>query len=151
MPFHGGGTLMVMSAELSNVESDTEPLVLIFDGHCGICSRFVAWAKALDRSGRIRFVPCQQVDVRSLGVERAECEKEAIAIGSERKIHRGAQAINAVFSELPQPWPAVAKVSKVWGVAVLEGIGYRWFASHRQVFSRWGVEPECAKPGVDCN
>ena len=139
-----------MSAGLSDTESRVEPLVLVFDGHCGVCSRFVAWAKARDGTGRIRFVPCQEGSVRALGVERADCEKEAIAIAAST-IHRGADAINAVLRELPQPWPSIAAISKNRIVAALEGVGYRWFARNRQSFGRWGAEPECAKPGVNCD
>lgn len=130
------------------MNSRAEPLVLVFDGHCGVCSRFVAWAKARDRSGRIRFVHCQEASVRALGVTRAECESEAIAIGPGSTIHRGAAAINAVLRELPEPWPSVVRVSSHRGLAAIEAAGYRWFARNRHLFSRWGLEPECAKPGA---
>lgn len=136
--------------DLTSSGARDDRLVLIFDGHCGVCSRFVSWAKKRDRGERIRFVACQDTRTRELGIDRSACEKEAIAIRRDGSIHRGADAINTSLRELPRPWPWVASLAQVWGVAPLERLGYRWFARNRHRFSRWGVQPECAKPGVKC-
>src|SRR5437763_1409712 len=104
-----------MSVQWAGGNPRTEQLLLIFDGHCGVCSRFVEWATARDKSQRIRFVPCQLADVRALGIERADCERQAIAIGQGRTRYRGAGAVNAVLRELPQPWHSIAALSRIRG------------------------------------
>ncbi len=43
-----------------------EPLVLLYDGVCGLCNGVVRWILRRDRAGRFRFAPLQEELARTL-------------------------------------------------------------------------------------
>ena len=96
-------------------------LLVIFDGHCGLCDRAVRWLVARDRGDRLRFAASASPLVAAL-LERNgfSATPEASAPGTilvvtapgepaERVLVRSA-AVIALLGELPRPWPAFAWV-----------------------------------------
>jgi predicted DCC family thiol-disulfide oxidoreductase YuxK len=107
--------------------------------------------RARDRAGRVLAIPNQQPGVESnYGLSRADLDHEAWTIEPNGRKHGGAAAINRVLDVLGRPWRIVAALYRVPVVKQLEDIGYRWFATHRSWFARWGVRPECDEPGANC-
>lgn len=96
-------------------------------------------------------IPSQQPGVESTyGLTRAELDREAWAIERDGRKRGGAAAINLVLHELGGPWRIVAILYRVPVVKQIEELLYRWFATHRSWFARWGVTPECDEPEASC-
>jgi predicted DCC family thiol-disulfide oxidoreductase YuxK len=126
-------------------------LLLIFDGHCGVCTRFADWVQHCDASGRVRLVPSQAHGLLdATGLTRAELDREAWALDRSGRWYAGAAAINRVLRALGGSWRLLALAYAVPGVRWCEDAGYRWFARHRSRLSRWGVTPACERPGGEC-
>jgi predicted DCC family thiol-disulfide oxidoreductase YuxK len=69
-------------------------VTLVFDGHCGVCTRSVRMIKRLDRKQRITAVPYQKPGVpTSAGLTVEACRKAAWAVTPEGHRYRGAGAI----------------------------------------------------------
>lgn len=125
-------------------------LLLVFDGYCGVCTRFVGWLQARDRAGRVRVLPSQTPGLREqLGLSRADTDRQAWAVAAGGRRYGGAAAINRVLGELG-PWRFVAALYDVPGLRQGEEAAYRLFARHRGRFARWGVTPACERPDSDC-
>ena len=126
-------------------------LLLIFDGHCGVCTRLVEWVQRRDHARRVLLLPSQTPGlVQSVGLTQAEADREAWAIDGSGRAYGGAAAINRTLRELHGPWSMIGRAYTLPGVRQCGDAGYRWFARHRHWFSRWGVVPACARPGARC-
>ena len=67
----------------------------MFDGRCGVCTRFVRVMKRLDRKQRITAMPYQKPGVpASAGLTVEACRKAAWAVTPEGRRYRGAGAVN---------------------------------------------------------
>lgn len=123
-------------------------LLLIFDGHCGVCARFADWVELHDTARRVRLLPSQTPGLLpALKLTRAEVDREAVALDGDGRTYTGAAAINRVLQEIGGGWALLARVYAIPGVRWCEGLGYRWFARHR---SRWGRTPWCERAGARC-
>ena len=126
-------------------------LLLIFDGHCGVCTRFADWVQRRDASGRVRLLPSQASGLlEATGLTRVDLDREAWALDRSGRWYAGAAAINRTLRELGGPSRLLALADPVPGIKWCEDIGYRWFATHRGRLSRWGVIPACERPGGEC-
>ena len=109
------------------------------------------WVRRRDRAGRVRAIANQGRGVlERYGVTREEADRAAWTIDGEGHRVEGAAAINRVLAALGGMWPAPARLYQVRPVAVIEEAAYRWFAARRSHFDRFGVTPECDRPGADC-
>ena len=86
----------------------------------------------------------------SYGITRREADRAAWTIDTDGRRLEGAAAINRVLAELGGIWPAVAAPHRVPPIGALEEALYRWFAPHRSMFHRFGVQPECDDPQAGC-
>ena len=76
-------------------------LTVLFDGHCGFCTRCVNAVEARDTHGRITFLAHQVPGVRERwGVTRAQAEYQLWAIGPGGERAGGAQAVAAILDTL---------------------------------------------------
>lgn len=119
---------------------------LVFDGHCGFCTRSVGWLRRLDRHGRIEAVPYQAPGVpESIGTTAQECGTSVQWLGPDGRRRSGADAVNAAL--------ATALGTRLPSVVYARTSGpqervYTWVAAHRGRFP--GTTPHCeARPG-DC-
>ena len=112
----------------------TQRVVLVIDGHCGMCARSARFLKRLDPGGRVEIVGSQVPGVRErygLSVAQTDAMVWAIADGGEPV--GGAPAIaTALSTARGARWPLWPW--RVPGVPwVLDGI-YRFVADHRSWF-----------------
>jgi predicted DCC family thiol-disulfide oxidoreductase YuxK len=111
----------------------------------------VDWVRARDPAGRVLALPNQTPGLaQRLGLSRAQVARELWAFARDGRASTGAAGINAVLRELGGPWAGLAAAGTLPGLAWCEERAYRWFARHRSRFARWGVTPECDRPGVPC-
>ncbi|MHB8611698.1 MAG: thiol-disulfide oxidoreductase DCC family protein [Candidatus Dormibacteraceae bacterium] len=109
------------------------------------------WVRRRDRAGRVLAIPNQRRGALArYGITREEADRAAWVIGPDGVSSEGAAAINRVLCEMAGGWAALAGAYRLRPVAAVEDAVYRWFAANRAAFSRFGVRPECAEPGSDC-
>jgi predicted DCC family thiol-disulfide oxidoreductase YuxK len=127
-------------------------LLVIFDGHCGLCNRSVRWLLARDRQDRLRFMasePAQVAEWLALyGFGEPGPASGTILVvrdlgrPAERILARS-NAILALLGELPNPWPAVA-MALGWIPRPLRDLAYRLVARWR--YHIWGRLESCPLP-----
>src|ERR1035437_4113156 len=121
-------------------------LLVIFDGHCGLCNRSVRWLLRHDKLDRLRFVTSESEKVAGLlarhgfavldpvtgpgtilVVRDTGCPEERVLVRSD--------AVVALLNELPRPWPVAATILKLIP-RPLRDLGYRLIARWR--YRIWG-------------
>ena len=121
---------------------------LVFDGRCGLCTRFVRVMQRLDRKRRITAVPYQKPGVpTSVGLTAEACRKAAWAVTPEGHHHRGAEAVNlalavALGTRLPH---ALYRLPLIRGA---QDRAYDWIAANRHRLP--GDEPHCSRYPGEC-
>jgi len=123
--------------------------VVIYDGECGFCRRWVARAKPKLR-GRIDFLPSQ-----AAGDPFPEIPREALAeavqlIDTDGSVKKGAAAILRAMSARPTGKAGWWCYRHVPGVAPVAERMYRFVAGHRRFFSSavgWISGPHEEPPG----
>ena len=116
-------------------------LLVIFDGHCGLCNGAVRWLLRHDRRDRLRFAASESPTVAGLlvrngagGQNPAQVPDTILAVrdpgGAEERVLVRSDAALALLGELPRPWPAVA-AALGWIPRPLRNLGYRIVARCR--------------------
>jgi predicted DCC family thiol-disulfide oxidoreductase YuxK len=124
--------------------------VVVFDGACGVCTRFAHWLRK-SGAGRLVSVPSQFPGVReTFALSREEANRSVWAFRSDGSRLSGAAAINSVFLGMRLPWSLLASVYSLPLAAAIEEQCYAWFAGHRQWFGWFAAVPECEQPDVKC-
>jgi predicted DCC family thiol-disulfide oxidoreductase YuxK len=109
------------------------------------------WVRRRDRAGRVLVVASQKPGALGrFGLTRAEADRAAWAIDRDGSRLEGAAAVNRVLREIGGPWATLAAVYRLKPAGAMEEDMYRWFVGHRSWFHRFGIQPECAEPGADC-
>jgi predicted DCC family thiol-disulfide oxidoreductase YuxK len=132
-------------------------LLVVFDGRCGYCNRAVRWFLRHDRRDRLRFAASELEKVAGLlarhgiGSEVARAGPGTILVvedadGRAEKLLIGSDAVAAMLSELPRPWPWVA-VGLRWVPRAVRELGYRLIASWR--YRIWGRLESCPLPTAE--
>ena len=77
--------------------------VLLYDGNCGFCLRWINRLRRWDRAGRIDYVPYQQraviADLPSIGDDALD--RAAHLVAPDGSVSAGARAIPALLGYLP--------------------------------------------------
>ena len=139
----------------------TDPTLVLYDGVCGLCNRFVQFILHRDGEAIFRFASLQSpLAGRILASYRLSpehldtlCVIPNFRVSSERapadervRPYRGSDAIRFVLKHLSWPWPLVAAVLSVVPHFLREW-GYRWTARRRyRIFGRFETSqlPEAA-------
>lgn len=132
-------------------------LLVIFDGHCGLCNRSVQWLLRRDRYDRLRFASSESPQAAGL-LARLGFSMPDAASGPgtilvvhdpggphERALVRS-DAVVALLVELPRPWPAAGMALRLIPHP-LRDLGYRFVARWR--YRIWGRLSECPMPGPE--
>ena len=121
--------------------------LLLYDGVCGLCDRFVRFVLVHDRRRRFRFAALQGAVgrelVAGLGQDPDRLETVHVVVdyrsGRDRVLNRSAAAM-FVFEELGWPW-RLARVFR-WAPTVLLDRVYDVVAQHRyRLFGRHAACP----------
>ena len=132
-------------------------LLVVFDGHCGLCNRSVRWFLVRDRLDRMRFAPSQSEPVADLLARHALSAADAPTGPTSILVVRNAglpneqillrsRAVRALLAELPHPWPAIATVLGIIPRLLLD-LAYRLVARWR--YRIWGRLETCPIPTPD--
>jgi predicted DCC family thiol-disulfide oxidoreductase YuxK len=121
---------------------------LIFDGRCGVCTRYVRIIKRFDRKQRITAVPYQMPGVpASAGLTVEACRRAAWAVTPEGHRYRGAMAVNLVVAvalgtKLPYAFYRLPLIK------CAQDRAYDWIAANRRRLP--GDEPYCSQHQGEC-
>jgi predicted DCC family thiol-disulfide oxidoreductase YuxK len=121
--------------------------VVLFDGVCGLCNRFVDFALRHDRAGRLRFAALQSPAGRALLVAAglAPDALDSVVLFHRGRAHRESAAALRVLALLGLPWSLAAA-----GLAVprpLRDAVYRFVARRR--YAWFGRRDACRVPTAD--
>ncbi len=142
---------------MSNLAELGDRLVVIFDGHCGLCNRAVRWFLRCDRRDRLRFAASESATVAGLlarhGINSPDSKSSPTTIlvvldagdSAERVLARS-EAVLALLGQLPRPWPAVA-ATLGWIPRPVRDLGYGLIARWR--YRIWGRLESCPVPTDD--
>jgi predicted DCC family thiol-disulfide oxidoreductase YuxK len=142
---------------VSESENFGERTLLIFDGRCGLCNGSVRWFLKRDRLDRLRFVPSESPKVAGVlarhGLDAAAATGNSGSIlvlleaekPTERLLSRS-DAVLALLSRLPSPWPTVAGALK-FIPRPLRDLAYRLVARWR--YRIWGRLESCPIPTAE--
>lgn len=106
--------------------------VLIFDGSCGFCRRWVARVRKLDRHQRIELLPLQDESAPQVsGRDRSQLERAMHLVRPDGAVFAGAAAARELFRYLPGGF-VVGAICAIPGVMPVAEHAYAWVAR------RWG-------------
>jgi len=142
---------------VSELDGIGDHLLVIFDGHCGLCNWSVRWLLRRDRRERLRFVASESPSVAGLlarhGIGAADSGSGPGTIlvvsdpgGPTERILVRSDAALALLGELPRPWPAVG-VALGWIPRPLRDLGYQLIAHWRHRI--WGRMESCPVPTAE--
>ncbi|MBI5060633.1 DUF393 domain-containing protein [candidate division KSB1 bacterium] len=111
--------------------------IFVYDGACAFCIR---WAIRWQRwtRGRVDFVPYQTADVLALGVEAAECAREAKLRLPTGELLGGAEAVLGMVAcrgGVHVHWIRVYRRYRI--AARIADRVYRFVAAQRRLLYRW--------------
>lgn len=102
----------------------------------------------LDRNGRVAAVPFQKPSIlRSAGLTREQCEREAWAVEPSGERHSGAGAVLAALS-WAIGFPGALRLYYLPGLHQVADAVYGWVARNRSRLP--GVTPYCQQHPDDC-
>jgi predicted DCC family thiol-disulfide oxidoreductase YuxK len=109
------------------------------------------WVRRRARAGRVQVIANQRPGVLDrYGITRQQADRAAWTVDGDGRRLEGAAAVNRVLAEMEGIWPAIAALYGVPPIAAAEEGFYRWFASRRSRFHRFGARPECDEPAAGC-
>lgn len=118
----------------------TAPLIVLFDGQCGLCERSVGWLIRRDRHGALLLAANDRTTARIAG-EPAGGEASGIVVldGSRRLV--GAPALARALRALGGIWAAAGWTLDTLPRPISDAL-YRCIAGRRQAISRaCGLSP----------
>ncbi len=126
----------------------THDVLLIFDGRCGVCTRFVRLLQSLDRGRRVLALPYQKpgtIEMADLSLE--DCRTAAWAVSPDGDRYRGAEAVSVVMSSVLGTRLPHA-LYKLPVVGRLQDLAYGWIAANRRRLP--GDTPYCSQHPSQC-
>ncbi len=130
-------------------------VLVVFDGHCGLCNGAVRWLLGRDRWDRLRFAAMESEKVARLlarhSLRGMDSESGTVLVvrdagGAEESVLMRSDAVVALLEELPRPWPWVGATLGFLPRAVRDG-GYRLVARWR--YRIWGRLESCPVPTAE--
>jgi predicted DCC family thiol-disulfide oxidoreductase YuxK len=120
------------------------PLILLFDGSCGLCDSAVKFILKRDSARRFRFAPQESQLAQDLLAKHGlnADELNSIVLIDGENVYLRSNAILRIVMELPDPWPLAGVL--VYVPVPLRNAAYDYVARHRK---EWFKSPDtCRTP-----
>ncbi len=132
--------------EPGRVEAPPDKPLLIFDGDCGFCRRWIARWKTLT-GDRVDYAPSQEAAPRFPEISEEEFRRSVQLVTPDGKVFDGAEAVFRSLAFAPRRGWLLAAYESVPGFAPMTELAYRAIASHRDAASAvtsalWGKTVE---------
>ena len=124
----------------------TPPLIMLFDGDCGLCNSAVNFILKRDPNKRFRFAPLQSELARELLKPHninPDDLNSVVLLDNDRAYLRS-NAVLRISLELPDPWPLAGVLSFI--PAFLRDDLYNFIARHRK---QWFKSPDACRAPTD--
>lgn len=122
-----------------------ETAVIVFDGVCLLCSRWVDFVLRHDRAGRFRLAAMQGTQGRALLEAHGLVPEDpaSFLLVQEGRGHTDTEAILRVLRAFGGRWHVIARMLGLIPRAARDGV-YRWIARHR--YRLFGRRTSCRIP-----
>lgn len=129
--------------------------LVVFDGHCGLCTGSVRWLMRRDLRDRLRFAALDSTKVAGLlarhSLSGLELTTGTVLVvrdagGSAESVLLRSDAVVELLRELPRPWPWAGTALR-WIPGPMRDLGYRLVARWRHRI--WGRLESCPLPAVE--
>lgn len=119
--------------------------VIVFDGTCVLCSRWVDFILRHDRAGRFRLAAMQGQRGRALLVAHGLSPDDPVSflLVEQGRGYSDTDAIARVLGQLGGPWRAASAMLRIVPRR-LRDPAYRWIARHR--YRLFGRHTQCRLP-----
>lgn len=119
--------------------------VLVYDGDCGVCTRFARVSTRLRRrGGDYAVAPWQTLDLARLGLTPEQCDAAVQWVAADGSVSSGQDAIARSLLAARVPVRPLGALILAPGVNSLAGAVYRWVAANRSRLP--GGTPACSLP-----
>ena len=127
------------------MSTDAGPAVIVFDGVCVLCSRWVDFILRHDRAGRFRLAAMQGEHGRALLVAHGLSPDDPVSflLVDEGRGYSDTDAIARVLRQLGGPWRVASTMIRIVPRPVRDAL-YRWIARHR--YRLFGRRAQCRLP-----
>lgn len=127
------------------MSDDTNHAVIVFDGVCVLCSRWVDFILRHDHAGRFRLAAMQGAHGRALLVAHglSPDDPASFLLVNNGHGYSDTDAIARVLRQLGGPWRIASVMTRVVPRPVRDAI-YRWIARHR--YRLFGRRAQCRLP-----
>lgn len=122
---------------------DGEPVIVFFDGVCGLCSHIVDWLMVRDRQMVFLYAPLQGTTATQRLPAADRENLNSIVILKSAQFHRRSDAIVEILRSLGGQWRTLGQVLSLVP-RPLRDFGYRVVASQR--YRIWGKHDTCRIP-----
>jgi predicted DCC family thiol-disulfide oxidoreductase YuxK len=128
-----------MSTEASQPPA---PLIVLFDGSCGLCDRAVRFILQRDPHRRFRFAPQQSpVGKDLMAKHQIDPEKlQSIVVVENDRVYTRSTAALRIATELTEPWPLAGVL--IFLPAEWRDAAYDFIARHRK---QWFKPPDACR------
>lgn len=120
------------------------PLILIFDGDCMLCSANARFVLRHDKRGMFRLAAMQgeagAALMRDAGVDAGNPDTIILLDGA--RVRRESDAVIAIFEKLGWPWRVAGAARLI--PAPIRDAAYRWIARNR--YRLFGRKDQCFVP-----
>jgi predicted DCC family thiol-disulfide oxidoreductase YuxK len=124
--------------------------IVLYDGVCGLCDRWVQFLLSRDAAGRFRFAPLQGELARDVLLRRGHNPDDLDTIyviaawdTPRETVLARSRAILHALGQLEGGWPMLARLARVVPVSLADAI-YRFVARRR--YRVFGKRASCAIP-----
>ena len=123
--------------------------VLIYDGDCGICTRFsrLVTDRLRRREHDFAVAAWQHLDLREYGLTPQECDESVKWVAADGAVSSAQDAVARTLLASRWPLRPLGLVILVPGVNALAGVVYRWVANNRHRLP--GGTPACSMPASE--
>ncbi len=135
-------------------------LLVVYDGHCGLCNQSIRWCLRRDKLDRLRFTPSESPQVAAILARHRFPSFDSTASaspstfpdtllvlrdvgGPAERIFTHSDATITLLAALPAPWPAIAAIFRCIP-RPLRDLAYRFIARIR--YRIWGRYDICPLP-----
>ena len=121
------------------------PAIIVFDGHCVLCSHWVGFLLKRDARGRFQFAAMQSQTGRNIlsGAGLDPDDPSSFVLVENGTVLRETTAIIAVLKSLNAPWPTIAAMMRILPRGIRD---WFYFRIARNRYRLFGQRQQCYAP-----